>query len=102
MERSVTTLRLVLDRGKFDMIASGQETIIRRAINGYWNSRLLAIDADERIVYRHYDTVVLRRGFTCRRMEWTMERITTGYGDTLPGHATKRKVYQIHLGRRLR
>lgn len=105
MRNLTTTLHLHLKGKWYDMIDKGKKRVEYRRRCDYWNSRLLAIDENERIVYRHYDTVVLHYGFTKRSMEWTVEKIDTGYGDAALGVDAvdpKHKVYRIHLGKRIR
>ena len=89
------TLHLFLKGKWYDMIASGAKKVEYRRICDYWNSRLLAIDEKDRIVYRSYNSVIFHRGYTSTIMKWKVDRITVGYGDPCLGAPPDKKVYKI-------
>lgn len=95
------TLHLVLKGKWYDMIASGTKKVEYRRICDYWNSRLLAIDEKDRIVYRSYNSVIFHRGYTSTIMKWEVDRITVGYGCPCLGAPPDKKVYKIILGSRM-
>lgn len=95
-------LHLFLEYKWYDMIECGAKKVEYRRICDFWNSRLLAIDSNDKIIYRRYKKIVFHRAYTSTVMEWTIEGITTGYGDVKLGAYKGEKCYIITLGKRLK
>lgn len=96
-------LQLFLDFKWYDMIESGKKKVEYRKIKPFYDSRLLVEPDDgSPIKVRLYKSVVLHRGYTKTVMEWTVEKIDMGYGDTALGADPDFPVYRIHLGKRIR
>lgn len=84
------TLKLVLKKKWYQMIASGEKPEEYREITDYWGRRLT----------RHYDEVTFYLGYAKERPSMTYEvrEITVGTGNPAWGAEPGRKYYIIKLG----
>lgn len=67
MKNKPTTLPLILTFYWFDKIVSGEKTSEYRECSDYWNKRL---------VNKHYDIVVFRRGYTTTTAKYKIKSIS--------------------------
>jgi|SRR5574344_1517012 hypothetical protein len=112
------TLHLVLKKQWYDMIESGVKIEEYRELKPYWLKRLTYIcdtpfcchncdncncenAANECCDSKCFEKVVFHYGYTNRTMSFECVNITIGYGNTLWGAPTNKKVIIIKLGKRL-
>lgn len=96
------TLKLVLKKKWYDMIASGEKKGEYREMKEYWINRL-ADDALPPFFERRYATVTFYLGYAKDRpsMSFKIESITIGKGKTEWGAEPGKDYFVIKLGERI-
>ena len=94
------TLKLVLKKKWFDMIATGQKKEEYRDFSEFWKSRLLE---KGRWDVRSFDAVTFYLGYAKDRPSMTFRLICIGYGEGKPewGAELGQKYFVIKLGDRI-
>ena len=94
------TLKLVLKKKWYDMIASGEKTEEYRDLKDYWGNRLLE---KGRWDCKPFDNVTFYLGYAKNRPSMTFRWICTGVGEGKPewGAEPGKKYFIIKLGERL-
>ena len=98
------TLKLVLKKQWFDMIASGKKKEEYRRICNYWASRLLELnEAEGYYEYRKFDKVTFYLGYSKNRPSMTFEikEILMANGQADWGAEVGKKYFVIKFGERL-
>lgn len=93
----MNTLKLVLKKKWFDMIASGEKTEEYREITRYWKKRMYNCKL------RHYDKVTFYLGYAKDRpsMTFALDNIMIDRGKYNWGAEPGKLYYVIKLGKRL-
>ena len=97
------TLKLVLKKQWYDMIASGKKKEEYRRICEYWVSRLLEVNEEGDYEYRKFDKVTFYLGYSKNRpsMTFAIKEICMDKGQYDWGAETGEKYFVIRLGERL-
>ena len=98
------TLKLVLKKQWYDMIASGKKKEEYRRISEYWASRLLELnEAEGYYEYRKFDKVTFYLGYSKNRpsMTFAIKEICMARGQVDWGAEVGEKYFVIRLGERL-
>ena len=98
------TLKLVLKKQWYDMIASGKKQEEYRTISEYWAHRLLEYnEAEGYYEYRKYDTVTFYHGYRKNRPSMTFEikEICMAKGQVDWGAEVGKRYFVIKLGKRV-
>lgn len=100
--QEVKTLYLPLKAKWYDMIESGEKKEEYRDLSPYWCKRLIDGSPNENlsILFKHYDVVCFRYGYTRRTMSFKIESISAGKGKPEWG-APDTDVFIIKLGDRI-
>lgn len=107
------TLKLVLKRKWFDMIASGEKKEEYREIKSYWGTRLTDLpgglylfsyrEGYKRVPFKHYDTVTFYLGYAKDRpsMTFKIDSISIGEGKPEWGAELGKEYFVIKIGERI-
>lgn len=98
------TLKLVLKKQWYDMIASGEKTEEYRKICKYWACRLLEYnEAEGYYEYRKFDKVTFYLGYSKNRpsMTFAIKEILMANGQADWGAEVGQKYFVIRFGERL-
>ena len=98
------TLKLVLKKQWYDMIASGKKKEEYRSIGTYWASRLLELnEAEGYYEYRKFDKVTFYLGYSKDRpsMTFAIKAICLANGQAAWGAEAGQRYFVIRLGARL-
>ena len=104
MRKEMKTLKLVLKKQWYDMIASGKKKEEYRRICEYWASRLLELnEAEGYYEYRKFDKVTFYLGYSKDRpsMTFAIKEICMGNGQADWGAEVGQRYFVIRLGERL-
>lgn len=95
------TLKLVLKKKWYDMIASGEKREEYRDFSDYWKSRLLV---KGRWDLKPFDSVTFYLGYSKNRPSMTFSLLCIGYGHGKPewGAEPGKKYFVIKLGERIK
>ena len=97
------TLKLVLKKKWYDMIASGEKKEEYREMKEYWIHRLAEDVPPPSFFGRRYGTVTFYLGYAKERpsMSFKIESITIGKGKTEWGAEPGKDYFVIKLGERI-
>lgn len=111
----MNTLHLILKRKWYDMIVSGEKPEEYREKKAYWANRFLCQPSfgcgikntckhvkESRVSCDRYTHVCLHCGYTRTIVEFEIESITTGIGNTEWGAPENKEVFIIKFGKRTR
>ena len=85
----------------YNMIESGIKKEEYREMKPYWYKRLCIPSPNEKLTFKHIESVRFRYGYTKKTMLFKLDNITTGYGNTDWGAPKDEKVFIIKLGERI-
>lgn len=93
-------LHLTLKKKWFDMIAAGIKKEEYREIKPYWKKRLIVNSFCPKLIFKKYDVVVFKNGYSKDAPTLTVEclGIHVDYGLSEWGAELKQKYYVIELG----
>lgn len=95
------SLKLIVTKEWFDMIVSGYKREEYRELKQYWLPRLVKETSDDgNHIYREFDTVVFRNGYSKNAPECTVEcqGIAVDYGREEWGAKPDKHYFVIYLG----